>query len=120
MDFCEAHCIHYLFGLTGTKPLQAKLREIADAVATTRAVDNADRVRDFAEVRHKANSWRRECRAVARIEATLDCARDSDLKPATFWESTWVVVGRLISSRDASLKLCRFCLMSATAGWFSP
>ena len=70
MDFCEAHGIHYLFGLTGTKPLQAKLREIADAVATTRAVDNADRVRDFAEVRHKANGWRRERRAVARIEAT--------------------------------------------------
>jgi hypothetical protein len=70
MDFCEAHGIHYLFGLTGTKPLQAKLREIADAVATTRAVDNADKVRDFAEVRHKANGWRRERRAVARIEAT--------------------------------------------------
>lgn len=70
MDFCEAHGIHYLFGLTGTRPLQAKVREIADTVATTRAVDDLDVVRDFTEVRHKANGWKHERRAVARIEAT--------------------------------------------------
>jgi len=62
--------IHYLFGLTGTKPLVAKLREIADTVATTRAVENLDGVRDFAEVRHKTKGWTRQRRAVARIEAT--------------------------------------------------
>ncbi len=60
----------YLFGLTGTRPLTAKVEAIADAVRTRRAVENADRVRDFAETRHKAKGWRRERRAVARIEAT--------------------------------------------------
>jgi len=70
MDFCEDNAITYLFGLTGSKPLQAKLRETADAVATTRALDNADVVRDFAELCHRARGWKRERRAVARIEAT--------------------------------------------------
>jgi len=70
MDFCEDNAITYLFGLTGSKPLRAKVRETADAVATTRALDNAEVVRDFAELRHKARGWKRERRAVARIEAT--------------------------------------------------
>lgn len=70
MDFCEDNDILYLFGLAGTRPLTAKVRDMADAVATSRAVDNADVVRDFTEVRHKAKGWRQERRAVARIEAT--------------------------------------------------
>lgn len=70
MDFCEQNDISYLFGLTGTKPLLAKVREAADAVAVARAVDNAEAVRDYTEVRHKAKGWDRERRAVARIEAT--------------------------------------------------
>lgn len=70
MDYCEANGISYLFGLTGTKPLLAKVREAADAVAVTRAVDNAEAIRDYTETRHKAKAWKHERRAVARIEAT--------------------------------------------------
>jgi len=70
MDWCEDNGVTYLFGLTGTRPLTAKVEATADAVRTRRAVENAEAVRDFAEARHKAKGWRRERRAVARIEAT--------------------------------------------------
>ena len=44
--------------------------DIADAVRIERAIGNKPVVRDYAAIRHKAGSWNRERRAVARIEAT--------------------------------------------------
>jgi hypothetical protein len=70
MDWCETNGVDYVFGLTGTRPLSRKVEATADAVRTQRAVDNSEVVRDYAETRHKAGSWNRERRAVARIEAT--------------------------------------------------
>ena len=52
------------------KPLAKKIDEAADAVRTERALSNKPVVRGYAETRHKAKSWSRERRAVARIEAT--------------------------------------------------
>jgi hypothetical protein len=60
----------YLFGLAGSEPLIAKVEETADAVRTRRAVENAEVTRDFAETTHRAKSWSRERRTIARIEAT--------------------------------------------------
>jgi DDE family transposase len=70
MQFCEEAGVHYIFGLPGTRPLLARVDTVADAVRTRRAVENADVVRDYCEVPHRARSWSRERRAVARIEAT--------------------------------------------------
>ncbi len=70
MDWCDDNGVTYIFGLTGTRPLTAKVEHVAEAVRTRRALENADVVRDFAETRHKAKGWSRERRAVARIEAT--------------------------------------------------
>ena len=70
MDFCEANGIDYVFGLTGTKALAAKLEEVADAVRVERALEDQDAVRGFAETTHRAGSWARERRVAARIEAT--------------------------------------------------
>src|SRR4051794_34754835 len=70
MDWCEANGVIYLFGLAGSGPLIAKVEETADAVRTRRAVENAEVIRDFAETTHRAKSWSRERRAIARIEAT--------------------------------------------------
>ena len=56
--------------LPGSKPLAKKIDEAADAVRTERALSNKPVVRGYAETRHKAKSWSRERRAVARIEAT--------------------------------------------------
>jgi Transposase DDE domain group 1 len=70
MDFCEQNGLSYLFGLAGTKPLTAKVQDVADAVRTQRAVEDCEVVRGFAETKHRARSWTCERRVVARIEAT--------------------------------------------------
>ena len=70
MDWCEANGIDYVFGLTGTNGLAAKVDEVADAVRVERAVEDKDVVRGFAETTHAAKSWKRQRRVVARIEAT--------------------------------------------------
>ena len=70
MAWCEDNDVEYIFGLSGTKPLSKKVDETADAVRTERAVRDRDVVRNYAETRHRANSWDRERRAIARIEAT--------------------------------------------------
>jgi hypothetical protein len=70
MDFCEAHGLDYLFGVTGTKALNAKVEDIADPIRVERAQSGALAVRGFAETRHKTKSWKTERRVVARIEAT--------------------------------------------------
>jgi hypothetical protein len=70
MAWCEDNGVDYVFGLPGSKPLSRKVDDAADAVRTERAVSDKPVVRDYAETRHKAKSWNRERRAVARIEAT--------------------------------------------------
>jgi Transposase DDE domain group 1 len=70
MTWCEGNDVDYVFGLPGTKPLSKKVDETADAVRTERAVGEKDVVRGHAETRHRAGSWHKERRAVARIEAT--------------------------------------------------
>jgi len=70
MAWCEDNGIDYVFGLPGSKPLSRKVDDAADAVRTERAVSDKPVVRDYVETRHKAKSWNRERRAVARIEAT--------------------------------------------------
>lgn len=70
MQWCEDNGVDYVFGLPGSKPLLKKVDEAADAVRTQRAVEDADAVRDYCETKHRAKSWSRERRAIARIEAT--------------------------------------------------
>ncbi len=70
MEWCEASGIDFVFGLAGSRPLSAKVEAMADAVRTERALTGNAVVRGYAETRHKAKSWTRERRAVARIEAT--------------------------------------------------
>ena len=70
MTWCEENDVDYVFGLPGTKPLSKKVDETADAVRTERAVGDKDVVRGYAETRHRAGSWHKERRAIARIEAT--------------------------------------------------
>ena len=74
MSWCESQDISYIFGLAGTKPLAKKVEEEADTIRTERAVQDKDVVRGFAETKHRAGSWTRSRRVVARIEATrLGC-----------------------------------------------
>ena len=70
MDFCEKHGLDYLFGVTGTKALAAKVEHVADPIRVERAETGSAAVRGFAETRHAAKSWKKQRRVVARIEAT--------------------------------------------------
>src|SRR5437764_3315714 len=70
MTWCEDNGIDYIFGLSGTKPLARKVDEAADDIRTRRAIENLPVLRGYTETRHKAKSWDRERRTVARIEAT--------------------------------------------------
>ncbi len=70
MEWCETNGIDFVFGLAGSRPLSAKVEATADAVRTEHAVTGKAVVRGYAETPHKAKSWTRERRAVARIEAT--------------------------------------------------
>ena len=70
MDWCEDNGVRYVFGLSGTKALVAKVEPTADHVQVERAIGDEDAVRGFAETTHAANSWRKERRVGARIEAT--------------------------------------------------
>ncbi len=83
MDFCEKHGPDFLFGVTGTKSLAAKIEHTVDPISVNRAESGALAVRGFAETRHKARSWKHERRVVARIEATtlglVDETRDQTL-----------------------------------------
>src|SRR5258705_3012065 len=70
MTWWENSGMDYIFGLPGTKPLAKKADEIADDIRTRRAIENLPVLRGYTETRHKAQSWDRERRTVARIEAT--------------------------------------------------
>ena len=70
MQWCEDNGVDYVFGLPGSKPLLKKVDDAADAVRTERATLGKDVVRGYTQARHRAKSWNRERRAVARIEAT--------------------------------------------------
>ncbi|MGY4501241.1 hypothetical protein ACVWYH_005172 [Bradyrhizobium sp. GM24.11] len=71
MAWCENNGIDYVFGLSGTKPLARKVDAVADDIRTRRAIENLAVLRGYTETRHKAKSWDRERRTVARIEATM-------------------------------------------------
>src|SRR6266702_4154781 len=71
MTWCENNGIDYIFGLSSTKPLARKVDEVADDIRTRRAIENLPVLRGYTETSHKAKSWDRERRTVARIEATM-------------------------------------------------
>jgi hypothetical protein len=70
MAYCEQNGVSYLFGLAATRPLTAKVQDVADAVRTQRAVEDPEVVRDYAETTHRARSWSCERRVMARLEGT--------------------------------------------------
>ncbi len=70
MQWCEANGVDYVFGLPGSRPLSRAVDEKADEIRVERAQTQSACVRGFAEVLHKAKSWDKPRRAVARIEAT--------------------------------------------------
>lgn len=70
MDWCEDNDVSYVFGLTGTKALAAKVKDIADTILALRALGDKDSMRGFAETAHAAKSWRQQRCVAFRVEAS--------------------------------------------------
>jgi hypothetical protein len=70
MDWCEDNGVDYLFGLSGNRRIDALAAAVADDLKVRRAEAGADKLRAFAGFAYAANSWKRERRVVARLEAT--------------------------------------------------
>jgi hypothetical protein len=70
MSWCEDNGVDYVLGLPMNEALRTDLREAADVVATTRAVESLEAVRGFIETQYAARSWSRKRRVIARIEAS--------------------------------------------------
>jgi len=72
MAFCEAHRVDYVFGLPTNAALRADpvIVAAADACAVKRAQRQYPVLRNYAETRYGAKSWKCRRRVVARIEAS--------------------------------------------------
>jgi hypothetical protein len=72
MAFCEAHRVDYVFGLPTNAALRADpaIVAAADACAVKRAQRQYPVLRNYAETRYGAKSWKCQRRVVARIEAS--------------------------------------------------
>jgi hypothetical protein len=72
MAFCEAAGIDFVFGLPTNAVLRADpaIVTAADACAVKRAEEQAPVLRNYAETRYGAKSWKCQRRVVARIEAS--------------------------------------------------
>ncbi len=68
MAWCEAHGVHYVFGLARNRRLEASIAdELAAAEAKAKETGKAERI--FKELRYQTlNSWSRERRVVAKAE----------------------------------------------------
>src|SRR5262249_48089370 len=70
MAWCEENGIDYIFGLPGNAVLADAVEETADNIRTRRALDHKPCLRGFVETRYQAQSWNKQRRVCARIEAT--------------------------------------------------
>ena len=68
MAWCEAHGVHYVFGLARNPRLEASIAdELAEAEAKAKESGKPERL--FKELRYQTlNSWSRERRVVAKAE----------------------------------------------------
>ena len=127
MDWCEDNGVDYIFGLAGNAALHRLAYDVADDLKVRRAEAGADRMRGFAEFDYAARSWRRERRAVARLEATT---RGFDARyivtslrgePRRLYEGTYCERGQaenLIKQHKVQLASDRTSCQSPTANQF--
>lgn len=72
MAWCEAHGVDYVLGPATNTVLRAdhEIVTAADACATKRAIRQDPVLRNYAQTRYRAKSWKCQCRVVARMEAS--------------------------------------------------
>jgi hypothetical protein len=72
MEWCEAGGVDYVLGLRTNAVLRAdpNIVKVADACAVKRAINQDPALRNYAETRYAAKSWKCQRRVAARIEAS--------------------------------------------------
>src|SRR3546814_13713840 len=72
MAYCDAARVDYVFGLPTNSALRADpaIVAVADACAVKRAQRQCPVLRNYAETRYGAKTWKCQRRVVARIEAS--------------------------------------------------
>ena len=72
MEWCEAGGVDYVLGLPTNAVLRAdpNIVKLADACAVKRAINQDPALRNYAETRYGAKSWKCQRRVAARIEAS--------------------------------------------------
>jgi hypothetical protein len=72
MEGRKAHGMDSVFGPSVNDVICTKVEEVADPVRTMRAVADAERVRDYADIRYSAKSRGCERRVLARVIARIE------------------------------------------------
>jgi hypothetical protein len=127
MTWCEHNRVGYMFGLAGNPVLLAKIADLAEDAAVSRAQGEAEKVRRFGAFRYAAKSWQVARRVVARVEAS---PQGSDSRfivtnlagaPRWLYESVYCQRGQaenLIKAHKLHLASDRTSCTSATANQF--
>jgi hypothetical protein len=127
MTWCEQNRVGYVFGLAGNPVLLAKVADLAEDAAESRAQGEAEKVRRFGAFRYAAKSWQVERRVVARVEASPQGGDSrfivTNLAGAPRWlyESVYCQRGQaenLIKAHKLHLASDRTSRTSATANQF--
>jgi hypothetical protein len=128
LDWCEDNGLSYVFGLPGNEALRRLTRPLAEDAAVRRALAGASgKVRRHASFPYAAQSWRRQRRVVARIEAsehgsdTRFVVTNLAVKPKRLYERLYCARGRmenLIKAHKTHLASDRTSCHSAQANQF--
>ena len=127
MTWCERNRVGYIFGLAGNQVLRARVADLAEDAAVSRALGEGDKVRRFRAFRYAARTWKAPRQVVARIEASTHGSDSrfivTNLKgtPRWLYESVYCLRGRaenLIKAHKLHLASDRTSCTRATANQF--
>jgi hypothetical protein len=127
MTWCERNRVGYIFGLAGNQVLRARVADLAEDAAVSRALGEGDKVRRFHAFRYAARSWKAPRQVVARIEASTHGSDSrfivTNLKgtPRWLYESVYCQRGQaenLIKAHKLHLASDRTSCTRATANQF--
>ena len=127
MTWCERNRVGYIFGLAGNQVLRARVADLAEDAAVSRALGEGDKVRRFRAFRYAARTWKAPRQVVARIEASTHGSDSrfivTNLKgtPRWLYESVYCQRGQaenLIKAHKLHLASDRTSCTRATANQF--
>lgn len=124
MSWLERNRIGYVFGPAGNRVLLRRVADLAEGVALRPVEENADKARDFHDMKYAAKTWKALRRVIARVGATAQGGDSrfivTNLKGAPRWFYEDLTCGRgqadnLIKTHKLHLVSDRTSCTKATA-----